>query len=186
MIIAGYNIDNPSELLYEDISDCQELTTYRNLKDQRDAFIEKKAKELGATHWAADHASSYTVVHYNVGDEPYVESYGSDYGWEMVREFTPRRTKEHCFVIDFYNSGKVEDLRLPNWDKRERVTNVDEAMEYLASFLAETTGLTDERAKEAEEFAAKWNIPFSGKMHQMYVNTWTDCHPMWDSSSAYC
>lgn len=173
MYLVGYNENNPSELLFKEVS-----------PDDED--IEKQAEEAGMTHWSLDEDDygSYFLVYYNVGEKPYVEGFSYDYGYEQTREYAPRRSKDHVFVID--EDGKVESLTLPRWERKDNVSSKEEALQYLASYLSSKTGITEDMVKEAEEFAAKWEIPFSGELHNLYVKNWTDCHPAWNSSSAYC
>lgn len=186
MYLVGYNENNPSELIVEDLDNCEELVQYRNLRDKREDFIEQRAKDLGMTHWSREDYGSYILVYYNAGEVPYVEGYSYDYGYDQTREYAPRRSKDFVFVIDNEDGGSVTDLTLPQWERKYNVSSKEEAMQYLASYLSSKTGITEEMVKEAEEFAAKWEIPFSGELHNLYVKNWTDCHPAWNSSSAYC
>jgi hypothetical protein len=182
MYLVGYNENNPSELLFENLSEFQELVTNRNLRKKQ---VEQRAKDLEITHHSCEDYGAYLLVYYDAGEVPYVEGYGGDYGYDQTREYAPRHSKDFVFVVDTYE-GSIENLALPRWERRANVSTAEEAVEYLASFLSSATGLSEDNTKEAEEFAAKWGIPFSGELHNLYVKNWTDCHPAWNSSSAYC
>jgi hypothetical protein len=81
-----------------------------------------------------------------------------------------------------------------NWNNKDNAKNKQDAMSALADLLSKTETLEnrpDDTLTEAEEFAEKWNVPFSKSLYQAMLDKiedkrWDDDHVYFQSSSAYC
>jgi len=196
--LVGYDIDEPGELLVEfcelEVPEYGEegYDEYRSKMsgeikctlDQKPHYEE--AKEAGMTHWTYyyDYGDNLTIS-YNLGNVPFVEGYSSyDHGWELSRESAPRRSYDYVFVCG--QDGEIEDITLPNWDNKDKVTSNEEAMKFMSSKLSESTNLKGDELKEVEAFALKWGVPFCGEVHNNTFENFKIDNPAWNSSSAYC
>lgn len=152
--------------------------------EQRPLFEE--ASKLGMTHWTyLEEEHYYYWVAFNVGEQPICEPEYDEYDREEdnVRENAPRTQYDHCFIC---LDGELIEVTLPSWEKRDRVNSTESALKCLVAFLGENTFLDEKKQKEAQEFADKWNIPFNCDLHTKFIDMWTELHPRWNSSAAYC
>ena len=82
-----------------------------------------------------------------------------------------------------------------NWDSRDDSKNKQDALAALADLLssADTIQCDSEAVLvEAEEFAKKWNVPFSKELYDSMISKiddkrWDDdSHPYFQSSNSNC
>ena len=81
-----------------------------------------------------------------------------------------------------------------NWKNKDNAKNKQDAMTVLADLLSNSEtleGSLDSELLDAEEFAEKWNIPFSKALYKKMTKEiedkrWDSDHTYYQTSSAYC
>ena len=120
---------------------------------------------------------------------------------EAERQATDLSHKDFCYILNGYN-GELADMKPVEWNTRARTKTKPEAMALIAARLQK---LKEEKKDgdyldEVEEFATKWNVPFSAEMHTLFMAKFIhddepagvpqgECFPSddnWDNSSADC
>lgn len=126
--------------------------------------------------------------------EPYFMVYASSRGSDLYAEY---RSEDYDqvrsnvvsegggWVVNF-NTGETEYVLVRNWKNRDQAKNTQEAMEHISTYMAQGFRNLNSNLKEVEEYAAKFDIPFSADLMSQFRSEFDVHQSQWNSSSAYC
>ena len=143
---------------------------------------------------AAVQASDLNDRYY--GHQPYFMVYASSHGSDIYAEYMSDdydRVRSNAvaegggWIVNF-NTEETEYVLVRNWKNRDQAENAQEAMEHISSYMAQSFGTLSKRKniQEIEEYAAKFNIPFSAELMSQFRSDFDVYQSQWNSSSAYC
>jgi hypothetical protein len=117
----------------------------------------------------------------NSGTDIYAEYMDSDY--DRIRSNVV--AEGGGWIVNF-NTEETEYVLIRNWKNRDQAENTQEAMEHISTYMAQNFGSLPMNLKEIEEYAAKFNIPFSADLMSQFRSDFDVYQSQWDASSAYC
>lgn len=199
LIVCGYKKDKPEELVIrtgEAILPSYPGYSSDKLDDYykaREAALLKATKEIAGDSMdvfgSEYHYGSYhclAVAYVGDGDEDEILILQDEIADRLMEELVANSNK-YMFIRDY--SGKFARIEIPIWESRNEATSQQEAMQYLARAISQSFPLkiSDQKRKEMEDYAAKFNIPLNvdllnqaGNLFNLYDS------PSWNSSSKYC
>jgi hypothetical protein len=182
IVIFGYD-DDPEVVEFQQLTIDPKLDIDFALKDA----IEKLDKKNKGGFKVEPHDSWYR-------DHQYVPIYVSTYDGSIYSESRQRYEEDARSFIVSEGGGYIYDLKaksaehvfVPSWETRDKASNTEEAMQYIASYMAQNFAGLGSNAKEIEAYAAKFGIPFSADLIGQFRAEFDLHQSQWDSSSAYC